>query len=143
MFKQAFRFAFVALIWKQYKAAIVSTVALFSYLFLVSWIHGDYIASAQLENQTVGLGQSFVFKWIAFAGGIGMYCLFHWVRGRIQRKNKDKNKDKTLKPTIMPRVEHPYATNKIINDPELANDPFAHIRTRQKLRSRKEFEKGE
>jgi hypothetical protein len=136
MFKQAFRFAFVALIWKQYKAAIISTVAPFSYLFLVSWIHSDYIASAQLENQTAGLGRSFILKWLAFASGVGVYFLFHSVRGRIKRKAKDK----PPKTSLMPRSDRPNATNKIINDPELAKDPFAHIRTRNKLRGRKEFD---
>ena len=138
MFKQAFRFAFVALIWKQYKAAIVSTLTLFAYLFLVGWIHGDYIASAQLENQTQGLGRSFIIKWSAFAGGIGLYIVYHWVRGQF--KEKGKSKTEKSKATLMPRVDHPHATDKIINDPELKADPFAHIRKRSKLRGRKDFE---
>ena len=138
MFKQAFRVAFIALVWKQYKAAIVSTLLLFAYLFLVSWIHGDYIASAQLENQTSGLSQSFVIKWIAFAGGIGLYALYHWVRGRL-----NKNKADAPQATLMPRVDNPNATSKIINDPELREDPFAHIRKRKKLRGRKDFEQSD
>lgn len=137
MFKQAFRLAFIALIWKQCKAGIISTVLLFSYLFLVSWMHSDYIASAQLENRTEGLGRSFILKWLAFAGGVGLYFLFHWVRSRLQRIKKLNKKPPA---TLMPRVDHPHATHKIVNDPELAKDPFAHIRERKKLRGRKEFE---
>ena len=134
MFKQAFRFAFVAIIWKQYKAVIVSTTLLFIYLFLVSWVHSDYIASAQLENQTTGLGRSFLVKWAAFGGGLGMYFLFHFVRSRLRRIAP-----KPPKSVLMPRVDNADATDKIVNDPELAEDPFARIRSRKKLRGRKDF----
>lgn len=135
MFKQAFRFAFVAVIWKQYKAVIVSTLLLFTYLFLISWIHSDYIASAQLENQTTGLGRSFLIKWAAFGGGLGMYFLYHWVRTRLKRRQP-----KAPKSVLMPKVPNEHSTDKIVNDPALAEDPFAHIRVRNKLRGRKDFE---
>lgn len=134
MFKQAFRVAFITLIWKQYKSVIVSTAILFTYLLLVSWLHSDYIASAQLEKQTTGLSKSFAIKWIAFAGGIGLYFLYHGIRRQM---SKSRPKDKAV---LMPRVADPNATKNIVNDAELATDPFAHIRTRKKLRGRKDFE---
>lgn len=131
MFKQAFRVAFVALIWKQYKAVIVSTLLLFLYLYLVSWIHADYVASAQLQGETKGLGESFIIKWIALAGGVSAYALFHFLYHRVKQLRKEH-----VQAVTMPKVKKPAKTTPA----HLKEDPFAEIRERKKLRGRKEFE---
>ncbi|MEO0367562.1 MAG: hypothetical protein AAF197_02130 [Pseudomonadota bacterium] len=138
MFKQAVRFAFVAFVWKQYKHFIVSTILLFAYLFLVSWIHGDYVTSAQLQSQTAGLGQSFLYKWLAFAIGILIYFVYHGLRSKLTPANPEQ--ESVPKAVLMPKVSNPDATHKIVNTPELDKDPFAEIRKRKNLRSRKDFE---
>ena len=123
VFKQIFRVAFVALIWKQYKGLIISTVLLVAYLFLVGSIHKDYLTHSQLQNDTSGSGLSFVYKWVAYTAGIVLYFGFHALR------------------KARPTKEHLSAQAKKANK-EAKNDlsdPFSAIREKKKLRSRAEF----
>ncbi len=126
IFKQAFRLAFVALIWKQYKAVIISTLLLFIYLFLVSSIHSDFLTHTELQNDASSSGLSFVYKWLAFALGVAVYFLFHFLRGR-----------KASKKTAEPASKNVSATSDSDED-----DPFASIRERKELRSRADFLEG-
>jgi len=124
MFKQAFRLAFVALIWKQYKSVIISTILLFAYLFLISNVHGDYLEHLKLQDQSQTSGLSFVYKWLAYAAGIALYFLFHW--WRASRKSIKPKSDKV-------------ASSEVLDDED---DPFAQIRQRKQLRSRADFLEG-
>ena len=130
IFKQVFRIAFVTLIWKQYKAIIVSTLLLFIYLFLVSSVHADFLTHAELQKDASGSGLSFLYKWLAFTIGVAAYFLFHYLRGRPKKKSKQASKSSA---TI---------NKKEINATESDDDPFAAIRERQKLRSRADFLDG-
>lgn len=122
-FKQAFRFAFVTLVWKQYKAVILSTIALFAYLFLVGSLHSDFLEHARLNADKQNLGLSFIYKWGAFALGLAIFFGYHYLRPRT--KNVAKEKQKKLE--------------KELNDLDPEDDPFATIRARDKLRSRADF----
>lgn len=126
IFKQAFRLAFVALIWKQYKAVIISTIALFIYLFLVSSIHSDFLTHSELQKDASGSGLSFVYKWLAFALGVSGYFLFHFLRGKKDVKKVAKRHSKTAS-----------QASDLDED-----DPFAAIRERSELRSRADFLEG-
>lgn len=121
MFKQIFRVAFVTLIWKQYKHIIVSTLALFAFLFLVGNVHTDFLTHAKLQETKTGLGISFLYKWLAFALGVALYFAFHYYRTR-QTNKKPKKKDTPQ-------------TNQASDE----QDPFTNIRERKKLRSRADF----
>ena len=133
MFKQAFRFAFVALIWKQYKATIVSTLLLFAYLFLISNLHNDYLNHLELQQQSTSSGLSFIYKWIAYLVGISIYFLFHWWRSKTANDKKSKKKFYNKKNTEQ---------NVIKKDIDADDDPFAKIRERKELRSRADFLEG-
>ena len=124
MFKQAFRFAFIALIWKQYKSLIISTLMLFAYVFLISNVHSDYLSHLQLQQKSDSSGLSFLYKWLAYATGISAYFMFHWWRSKPKKSN---NKEK-----IMAELES-------LNTDD---DPFANIRKRRNLRSRADFIDG-
>lgn len=135
IFKQVFRVAFVALIWKQYKAVIISTLLLFGYLFLVGSIHADFLTHTELQNDTSGSGLSFLYKWLAFALGTGVYFLFHYFRGRAKRKTEN--------PTgglLRSKTKKPSKTSQQVSNDE--DDPFAAIRERKKLRSKADFLEG-
>lgn len=122
MFKQVFRLTFIALIWKQYKRVIVSTVVLFGYLWLVSSLHSDYLDYAQLQQDT-NVGHSFLYKWAAFAAGVLIYLSYHlWFK---KRSNGVQSKSPGEQITSTPADDE--------------NDPFAEIRKRKKLRSRAEM----
>ena len=128
MFKQVFRVAFVALIWKQYKGIIVSTLLLFAYLLLVSMLHEDYLNHLDRQEQSSSSGLSFVYKWLAYAFGIAAYFLFHWWRSRPETKTNTMREKKSAS-----------KKNELENPEE---DPFANIRKRKNLRSRADFIDG-
>jgi len=130
IFKQVFRIAFVTLIWKQYKAVIVSTFLLFIYLFLVSSVHADFLTHAELQKDASGSGLSFLYKWLAFSIGVAAYFLFHYLRGRPKKKAKQTD-------TVAKKNAKEES-----NSPNLDDDPFAAIRERRRLRSRADFLDG-
>lgn len=126
VFKQIFRVAFIALIWKQYKALIISTFLLIVFLLLVSNLHDDYLTHSQLQNDATDAGVSFIYKWIAYAVGVGSYFIFHFLRGL--RPSKQTLEEKAKEANIIAKTD--------------SDDPFAAIRERKKLRSRADFLDG-
>lgn len=120
IFKQAFRVAFVALIWKQYKAGIISTLLLLAYLFIVSNVHQDYLAAVGSDEIN---RLTFIYKWAAYAAGIVTFILFHLLRGRLSPRE--------------PSTKEKIAEAKELTD--TSEDPFASIRERKKLRSQADF----
>ena len=119
IFKQVFRVAFIALVWKQYRAVIVSTLLLLAFFFVVSSLHNDYLAAVGDDAKQI----SFIYKWCAYAAGLIAYFIFHAIRNRI--------KSKTAK-----RKEEFAESKKFDNNDD---DPFAKIRARKTLRSRADF----
>lgn len=117
MFKQVFRLTFITFVWKQYKRAIVSTLLLFAYLWLVGKVHTDYLDYARMEANSA-IGKSFLIKWAALLAGTFIYLLYHF----IARKQKPVKKNQQMT---------------ILQDD--STDPFAEIRQRKKLRSRAEM----
>jgi len=128
VFKQVFRIAFVTLIWKQYKAWIVSTILLLISLYLIGQIHADFLHHWELQEDNSQTGQSFIAKWLAYIGCISLYCLYHFFRPKKKSESSSKQekvKQKALKTELaeLPSDE----------------DPFTAIREREKLRSRSDF----
>lgn len=124
MFKQVFRLTFVTVIWKQYKQVIVSTLALFLYLWLVGSIHEDYLA---YEQDRSAIGLSFILKWAAFAVGVMLYMLFHWLRPRKKSQKRSWFKSSAGKTSS----EQPVTQD--------GEDPFDDLRHQKKLRTRAEI----
>ena len=127
MFKQIFRLAFVTVIWKQYKGIIVSTLVLFTYLWLVGSVHADYMSYAETQGDDALVGRSFLYKWAALIAGVVSYIVYNFFRGsRSEPNNKATSQTK--------------ANAKLIIVGELNDDdPFAKIRTKEKLRTRAEM----
>ncbi len=124
MFKQVFRVAFITLIWKQYKGSIISTLLLIAYLFIVSSIHRDYLLAAGDEAEKI----TFVYKWLAYLVGVIAFCTFHWIRSKFSQ-----TLDETSQENTKAQIEKYRAME------NTSDDPFAEIRTREKLRSRADF----
>ncbi len=128
MFKQIFRLAFVTVIWKQYKGIIVSTLVLFTYLWLVGSVHADYMSYAEIQSDDALVGRSFLYKWAALVTGVIIYIVTNFFRGsRTKTNNKTTSQTKT--------------NAKLIIAGELSDDddPFAEIRYKEKLRTRAEI----
>lgn len=123
VFKQIFRVAFIALIWKQYKSLIISSVLLIAYLLLVGSVHDDYLTHAKLQKDSASTGISFIYKWLAYGLGILIYFAFHFFNG-LRTSKEDLN-------------EKAVQANKDAKNDD--SDPFAAIREMDKLRSRADF----
>ncbi|VUD64704.1 hypothetical protein TDB9533_03381 [Thalassocella blandensis] len=132
MFKQIFKLTVVSVVWKRYKAAIISTLALFIYYWLVEKLHEDYLHYISLQQSDSNIGFSFLLKWFFLASGLGLYLLFNFWRKRPVKSPLPhldlKHKKKTNKQT-------PQSADSTAD----ADDPFANIRKREKLRSKADF----
>ena len=127
MFKQIFRLAFITVIWKQYKGIIVSTLVLFIYLWLVGSVHADYMSYAETQSDEALVGSSFLYKWAALLSGVIIYIVYNFFRG-----SNSKNEEKPVTQKKTP--------SKLILTGKLdADDPFAEIRNKEKLRTRAEI----
>ena len=128
VFKQVFRIAFVTLIWKRYKALIISTALLIFSLYLIGQIHADFLQHWELQEDNSQTGQSFIYKWLAYISCISLYCAFHYFKS--SKKPADTAQEKKAKQqSLASELEN-------LSDDE---DPFASIRKREKLRSRSDF----
>ena len=123
IFKQIFRIAFVALVWKQYKGLIISSVILIAYILLVGNIHDEYLTFKQSQANIEISGMSFIYKWLAYTIGVLAYFSFHFFRGLSTPKQDLTEKAK-------------QANKNAQNDED---DPFSAIRDMEKLRSRADF----
>lgn len=123
MFKQLFRLTFVTFIWKQYKRLIVSTLLLFSYLWFVGFAHGEYLnfASRQAEQNAIGL--SFFIKWGAMIFGVVSYFAYYFFASRLRSTKSIAKSDN--------KQNQDFSADQ--------DDPFDHIRNKEKLRSRAEI----
>lgn len=126
MFKQVFRVAFITLIWKQYKAAILSTFLLVVYLLLVKNVHADILLAKTQSGTAANIGLSIALKWLAYAIGVVSYIVFHIVR--------------SLRPKPQTLKDKAKEANMVAGNDE--DDPFASIRERKTLRSRADFLDG-
>lgn len=118
MFKQVFRLTFITFVWKKYKRIIVSTTVLFASLWLIGFIHDEYLEFAKLHNDS-NLGLSFMLKWLALLSTVAIYLIYNYMGSRKEKISKKK-------------------VQEAVSD-DSADDPFADIRTRKKLRSRAEM----
>ena len=124
IFKQVFRIAFITLIWKNYKAWIVSSILLLLSFFLIGKIHSDLLQYWELQQDTSQTAASIIYKWLAYIGSVLIYCLYHFFRPKKTAKSK---KDK--------RKELEHELTHLSPD----EDPFNEIRNRKKLRSKSDF----
>lgn len=128
VFKQVFRLAFITFIWKQYKAWIVSTIILLTYLFVIGQIHADLLQIWELNKDTSHTSVSLLYKWAAYISGISIYGCYHLFR----RKTPPKDLKKAAK-------EEQKQLKKELSSLPSDEDPFNEIRHRNKLRSRTDF----
>lgn len=128
MFRFLAKSALAAVIWKRYRRAIVSTLALFIGYFLISLFHGDYVDYAVSAGDTHFLWRSYLLKWVALTGVTVAYYLYN-AHGFRRRRTDDLPPPSTGKTRREQAVENPP------NNSEAA-DPFAEIRRKKRLKSR-------
>ena len=128
MFKQAFRLTFITFIWKQYKSVIVSTFFLFLFLWVVGFAHQEYLDFAQNNAEKSSVAGSFFIKWGAMLVGIFSYFAYHYFRSR-----------KSPRAGVANFINAGSGTESSEVDTDSKDDPFYHIRRKDKLRSRAEI----
>ena len=134
MFNKLLNVTLVGFLVNRYGAMIVSTLVLFAYFWVVGLIHRDYLDYLELQGGSQGVGLSFVFKWLAFIVGIILYWLFNsYVRKKADRKRNTQSSS-SLKAAGL-RANKSAVNTQASADTE-ADDPFAEIRQKEKLRSR-------
>ncbi|MFT7525208.1 MAG: hypothetical protein ACI9LY_000340 [Arenicella sp.] len=135
MFKQIFRITFVTLVWKQYKSAIVSTLLLFAFLWLVGNVHQDYLVYATEQNNEGLVGRSFLYKWMALVSGVLFYLSYHWLRSTSSKTVKEVQP----KNGCFTNGNSSNGKTNSFSDNDQSDDPFAELRNKGKLRSRAEI----
>ncbi|WP_299772937.1 hypothetical protein [uncultured Pseudoteredinibacter sp.] len=152
MIKQFVRLAIVATVWRRYKGSILSVLALLLFWFAVSFFHGEYISYAEATGERQHLAISFFIKWGLGIGALSLFVLFHlgWLSKasepeqspepepsqfeKVKAKAKEKVADLNGEPEVPPAPkpgDEAYKT---------AEDPFASLRDKPKLRSRGDVE---
>lgn len=134
MFKQIFKLTVVSVVWKKYKAGILSTLGLFIYYWLVEKLHADYLHYLSLQQSDAALGSSFLLKWLFLIGGLLLYLGFNFLRQRPLKTSIPHVESKaSRKPRSKTQQQTPPSTA------EDAPDPFAHLRDKPTLRSKGDF----
>lgn len=145
MIKQFVRLAIVATVWRRYKSGIISVAALLLFWFVVSFFHGEYISYAEATGERQFLAISFFIKWGLGSLALSAFVLFHLKAFRKSPETKERSQAEAQKPK--PKVqkakkepEVPPAPKPGDEDYKAAEDPFAALRDKPKLRSRADVE---
>lgn len=132
------------LLWRQYKFLIVSLVLLIVSVFVIGQVHDDYLAYAQSTIESGGegpnVGLSFIIKWGLWILAFSLFIFSnHLANARKEKQKAEQGSNKTLRTLLSfkrnktpePAIQKPVKTSK----PNSSDDPFAHLRAKEKLRS--------
>jgi hypothetical protein len=143
------------LLWRRYKFLLVSLIGLIVFIFLSGQIHQDYLAYAQ-SNENVSVGWSFALKWLAWIFAVVVFFMLNnWHNNKKQLQADSQDKNSTLQRILKWKRTHPqddtkHGTKQSISASQRsnkktsegvdapysdANDPFAHLRDKAKLRT--------
>lgn len=129
------------LLWRRYKFLLVSLIVLIAFVFLVGQIHQDYLAYAQTIDDAQ-VGWSFALKWAVWLVSILLFLTAnHWVNKRKQKKADLEDNNSALQRIIKWKLSKkhketdPPSGSKVDEGTADKSDPFAQLRTKDKLRS--------
>lgn len=126
------------LLWRQYKFLIGSLVVLIVSMIIVSQIHTDYIAYVKTSGESANIGMSFIVKWLSWIGLIISFLYANHIANKRKEKIKAQQPSKSLKQILSFKSKtDPSAkkTDAVKLTRESGDDPFEHLRTKEKLRS--------
>ncbi len=119
------KLAIVSWFWRNYKSVILGALSILLTIILIHWLHGDYLDYVQRSGNpgaTAYVGVSFLIKWgLILLVAIGYVA---YVRGMVR-------KDRSVKHTGKPGSRAPTS-----EQPDAADDPFAHLRHKPRLQGR-------
>jgi hypothetical protein len=143
------------LLWRRYKFLLVSLVLTVVTMIIVGQIHQDYLSYNALLEDPKHVGLSFAIKWLVWIASVILFLgLNHWYNqkkqaekelesggtntalkkllGRLNRKSQTNTKDLSNRRENIATSQESVAST---GNDESSNDPFAALRTKQKLRS--------
>jgi hypothetical protein len=124
-----FRFlakSFVATVFfKRYRRAIISTLSLFVFYFVVSLVHDDYFVYAQAVEKEGALAWAFLVKWAVLFLGTGIYYLINFPFLQAKKKHGQQGSVSV--------EEHKEEAK------PAEEDPFSTIRKKKVLKSKGDF----
>ena len=136
----------LALFWRKYRVAMMATLILFAYFWLVSKLHLDFIAYLELAKTDEHLGWSFVVKWAFLIIGIVSYLLFLFLSNRAIHSESSRTSQSEptsiweKRDTISPESKvSAREDNKSSDDTPRGDDPFRALRTKPSLRSKSDL----
>ncbi|MCV6614267.1 MAG: hypothetical protein OIF35_04760 [Cellvibrionaceae bacterium] len=136
MINQLLRVAILAGIWRRYKGVIISTLLLFGFWFLLSFLHGEYIDFASNTGSDSHIGLSFFIKWGLGITALLVYGVYHYIGALHQiQAAEDARAAQQPRQTQKPKPPQPGD-----GDYRAEQDPFAQLRDKPRLRSRGDFE---
>lgn len=136
VFNQLMKWTIIVGLWRKYKSHVAATGALLLSMLLINYIHLDYIEFSAATGAS-NLGFSYLLKWSGFILAIVLYVL------HIKRVNTAAKYDSRLhkmmksKPADSNSTESQANSNQDGKAKEL--DPFANIRSKNKLSSEADF----
>ncbi|MFT7130710.1 MAG: hypothetical protein ACI89U_002837 [Gammaproteobacteria bacterium] len=138
MLSQLIKLIAASFIWKKYKRTLLTAACLFVYLWLVGFIHNDYLSYREAEGNASNLGFSFVIKWLAWIVGIAVFVFYDSLKKRKENSIGEKGKRKEGdRQSLGLRKKYSSGPDTSVNKgPVAEKDPFAAIREKKKLRSK-------
>ena len=124
MWNNLLKITLVSYIWKRYRRTLIALPLLLLYFWLINLIHHDYLAYSELNDSQVGIGISFVIKWILIFIGIFIFVFIHFANGNRSARTDGTNGGPSIKPDKL--------------DTASSSDAFDAIRKKDKLRSKAE-----
>ncbi len=129
MLKNLLHLTVLTVLWKRYRKLILSTLLLFLWFWLLGHLHDDYIRYIELNEDKQYLAWSFFIKWSAYIIAVIGYLLYN--AGFSLRVNSGRRISASKDEADASRARQDRLPD--------AEDPFAQIRQRDRLRSRADF----
>ena len=133
MFSQLVKLIAASFIWKKYKTTLFTAACLFLYLWLVGFIHDDYLAYKEAEGNASHLGFSFLIKWLAWIAGITIFFFYDSLKKKRAQAIGGNNRSKNAFKQNATDRENNIAVGA---ESKAEKDPFAAIREKKTLPSK-------
>ena len=146
MLNQMVKWTVIISLWRKYKQHASVTLIFIAMLFLVNYLHKDFVEFHQQSN-TSYLALSYGIKWLAF---VVLSLSYYFIIKRINKAAifdstlHEMMQNKTNQNKAMPKSNTNSDNSENITDDKFtkvseAQDPFSNIRHKKTLRSKADF----
>ncbi|WP_100657622.1 hypothetical protein [Alteromonas flava] len=127
------------LLWRRYKFLLITLIITVLSIILVGQIHADYL-SYSVTTEDPAVGWSFVLKWAAWLVLVIVFLVANqWYNARKEALAEQRKPNSALQRLLKRKSRTSSAahseTGNEQQDAIQSEDPFAHLRHKEKLRS--------